>query len=160
MVKRGMGDLKNLWAMQKDLRSIVESIKIAVEKYKARIIETPVLRWPCGSRRRSPADLSHQESLIQEREPEIREIGSGINELSEILRDLQLGTLVNEQRYMMDDDIEPGPWVGIIPQSAAEGLTITHEYQHKAAWRVACLTIILLIVLCIVYSRCFLDHGR
>ena len=41
----------------------------------------------------------HQESLIQEREDEIREIESGIHELSEIFRDL--GTLVTEQGGML-----------------------------------------------------------
>ena len=47
----------------------------------------------------SPHELAYQESLIQEREGEIREIESGIHELSEIFRDL--GTLVNEQGAMI-----------------------------------------------------------
>lgn len=47
----------------------------------------------------SPQELAHQESLIQEREGEIREIESGIHELSEIFRDL--GTLVNQQGDML-----------------------------------------------------------
>lgn len=47
----------------------------------------------------SPHELAYQESLIQEREAEIREIESGIHELSEIFRDL--GTLVNEQGGMI-----------------------------------------------------------
>lgn len=47
----------------------------------------------------SPHELAYQESLIQEREGEIREIESGIHELSEIFRDL--GTLVNEQGGMI-----------------------------------------------------------
>jgi hypothetical protein len=49
--------------------------------------------------RLSPADLAFQESLIQEREDEIREIESGIHELNEIFRDL--GTLVVEQGAMI-----------------------------------------------------------
>lgn len=47
----------------------------------------------------SPAELAHQESLIQERENEIREIETGIHELNEIFRDL--GTLVTEQGSML-----------------------------------------------------------
>ena len=52
-----------------------------------------------GLRQLSPGELAHQESLIQEREDEIREIESGIHELSEIFRDL--GTLVTEQGGML-----------------------------------------------------------
>lgn len=49
----------------------------------------------------SPQELAHQESLIQEREGEIREIETGIHELSEIFRDL--GTLVNTQGEMLGE---------------------------------------------------------
>ena len=47
----------------------------------------------------SPHQLAHQESLIHEREVEIREIETGIHELNEIFRDL--GTLVTEQGAMI-----------------------------------------------------------
>ena len=47
----------------------------------------------------SPHELAYQESLIQEREAEIREIETGIHELSEIFRDL--GTLVTQQGSMI-----------------------------------------------------------
>jgi syntaxin 7 len=47
----------------------------------------------------SPAELAYQESLIQEREAEIREIETGIHELHEIFRDL--GSLVGEQGEML-----------------------------------------------------------
>ncbi len=47
----------------------------------------------------SPAELTFQESVIQEREDEIREIEAGIHELNEIFRDL--GTLVTEQGEML-----------------------------------------------------------
>lgn len=43
----------------------------------------------------SPHELAYQESLIQERESDIREIETGIHELSELFRDL--GTMVHEQ---------------------------------------------------------------
>lgn len=51
------------------------------------------------ARQLSPTELSHQESLIHEREADIREIETGIHELSEIFRDL--GTLVSEQGGML-----------------------------------------------------------
>lgn len=47
----------------------------------------------------SPQELAYQESLVQEREAEIREIETGIHELHEIFRDL--GTLVQEQGGML-----------------------------------------------------------
>ncbi len=49
----------------------------------------------------SPQELAYQESLTQEREQEIREIETGIHELSEIFRDL--GTLVQEQGGMLGE---------------------------------------------------------
>ena len=52
-----------------------------------------------GRQTLSPADLTFQESLIQEREHEIYEIETGIHELNEIFRDL--GTLVVEQGGML-----------------------------------------------------------
>jgi len=44
-------------------------------------------------------EIEYNESLIAEREGEIREIEQGINELNEIFRDL--GTLVTEQQSML-----------------------------------------------------------
>jgi len=47
----------------------------------------------------SPHELAYQESLIHERQAEIREIETGIHELSEIFHDL--GTLVTTQGDMI-----------------------------------------------------------
>jgi hypothetical protein len=60
-----------------------------VEQRQAQIFQTQL----------SPAELAHQETLIQEREAEIREIETGIHELHEIFRDL--GTIVQEQGEML-----------------------------------------------------------
>ena len=60
-----------------------------VEQRQAQIFQTQL----------SPAELAYQESLIQEREAEIREIETGIHELHEIFRDL--GTIVLEQGEMI-----------------------------------------------------------
>jgi syntaxin 7 len=43
----------------------------------------------------SPQELEFQETLIAEREAEIRDIESGIHELNDIFRDL--GTIVEQQ---------------------------------------------------------------
>jgi hypothetical protein len=61
----------------------------AVEQRQAQIFQTQL----------SSAELAHQESLIQEREDEIREIETGIHELHEIFRDL--GTIVQGQGEML-----------------------------------------------------------
>jgi t-SNARE complex subunit (syntaxin) len=60
-----------------------------VEQRQAQIFQTQL----------SSAELAHQETLIQEREHEIREIETGIHELHEIFRDL--GTIVQEQGEMI-----------------------------------------------------------
>lgn len=51
------------------------------------------------NRQLSPYELAHQESLIAERETEIRNIETGILELNEIFG--QLGTIVQEQGNMV-----------------------------------------------------------
>ncbi|KAF8583104.1 t-SNARE [Ramaria rubella] len=96
----------------------------------------------------SPADLSHQESLIHEREAEIREIETGIHELSEIFRDL--GTLVNEQGGMLDNIESNITSVAVDTSAAATELHTAHDYQRKAGRRAACLMIVLVVVICIV----------
>ena len=66
----------------------------------------------------SPQELAFQESLIQEREAEIREIETGIHELHEIFRDL--GTLVTEQGDMLGE-----PHISIL---IASSLCVYLEY--------------------------------
>lgn len=50
-------------------------------------------------------ELEFQETLIAEREAEIREIESGIHELNDIFRDL--GTIVSEQGGLIGQSIAP-----------------------------------------------------
>lgn len=96
----------------------------------------------------SPADLVYQESLIHEREQEIREIETGIHELNEIFRDL--GTLVVEQGSMIDNIESNITSVAVNTAGASEELDVASEYQRKAGRRAACLGIVLVIVTCIV----------
>ncbi|KAK6902810.1 hypothetical protein I203_108069 [Kwoniella mangroviensis CBS 8507] len=96
----------------------------------------------------SPQELDFQETLIAEREAEIREIESGIHELNDIFRDL--GTMVVEQGGLIDNIESNVTSVARDTSSAAEELTTAHEYQRKAGRRIACLLIILVIVVAVV----------
>jgi syntaxin 7 len=69
----------------------------------------------------SPHELAYQESLIQEREQEIREIESGIHELAEIFQDL--GTLVHQQGGMLGAFATP-PFISCLT------VTRQHRVQH------------------------------
>ncbi|WWD15826.1 hypothetical protein CI109_100250 [Kwoniella shandongensis] len=96
----------------------------------------------------SPQELEFQETLIAERESEIREIETGIHELNDIFRDL--GTMVVEQGGLIDNIESNVTSVARDTSSAAEELTTAHEYQRKAGRRMACLLIILIIVIAVV----------
>ncbi|XAO24128.1 hypothetical protein I312_102918 [Cryptococcus bacillisporus CA1280] len=96
----------------------------------------------------SAQELEFQETLIAEREAEIREIESGIHELNDIFRDL--GTMVVEQGGLIDNIESNVISVARDSSSAAEELTTAHEYQRKAGKRMVCLLIILAIVAAVI----------
>ncbi|KAF5340671.1 hypothetical protein D9611_007451 [Ephemerocybe angulata] len=136
-------------------RTVVQGVKLAVdddhhhpfhdepeptpqEQRQAQILQSQL----------SPHELAYQESLIQEREAEIRQIETGIHELSEIFQDL--GHLVNQQGSMLDNIEMNISSVAVDTGSAAEELTTAAEYQRKAGRRAACLLLILVFVVAIV----------
>jgi len=96
----------------------------------------------------SPHELAYQESLIQEREDEIREIETGIHELAEIFQDL--GTLVNQQGTMLDDMSGSLERIAVDAGGGADEVSTAAEYQRKAGRRAACLMFILAIVAAVV----------
>ena len=112
--------------------------------------------------RLSVQEIEFQETLIAEREAEIREIESSMHEVNDIFRDL--GTIVTNQgaliglfSYLMSglklttDNIESNiVAVGRNTSDAAEELMTAHEYQRKAGRRMACLLIILVIVVAVI----------
>lgn len=98
--------------------------------------------------RLSPHELAYQESLIQERENDIREIESGIHELAEIYRDL--GMIVGEQGEMLDNIEANISSVALDTSRASEELTTAAHYQRTAGKRAACLMIVLTVVTAIV----------
>ncbi|KAF9915566.1 hypothetical protein BX616_005854 [Lobosporangium transversale] len=75
-------------------------------------------------------ELEYNESLIVQREEEIREIEQGITELNEIFRDL--GTMVNEQGSMLDSIENNVTSISMSTQSASEELTTAAIHQKNA----------------------------
>ncbi|KZT28803.1 t-SNARE [Neolentinus lepideus HHB14362 ss-1] len=96
----------------------------------------------------SPADLAYQESLIEERQAEIREIETSIHELAEIFKDL--GTVVGEQGTMIDNIESNISSIAVDTSGAAEELTTAHEYQRRAGRRALCLMLVLVVVVAVV----------
>ncbi|KAI0770384.1 t-SNARE [Fomes fomentarius] len=137
-------------------RTVVEGVKHAVEDDGAVGLEEARSSSPTPSQRQaqilqtqfSPQELAFQESLIQEREAEIREIETGIHELHEIFRDL--GTLVQEQGGMLDNIESNISSIAVDTAGAAEELTTAHEYQRRAGRRALCLMLVLVVVICVV----------
>ncbi|KAK0449274.1 t-SNARE [Armillaria borealis] len=133
-------------------RTVVEGVRIAVEEehqHDDGQTNSPEQRQALLLQNQlSPHELAYQESLIQERENDIREIETGIHELSEIFRDL--GTLVEQQGGLLDNIESNMSSVAVDTSRASEELTTAAEYQRKAARRAACLMIVLVIVVAIV----------
>ncbi|KAI0785135.1 t-SNARE [Abortiporus biennis] len=134
-------------------RVVVEGVKHAVEEEHA-AEERPSSPTPSQRQAQvlqnqlSPHELAYQESLIQEREAEIRDIETGIHELHEIFRDL--GTLVQEQGGMLDNIESNIDSIAVDTSGAAEELTTAHEYQRRAGRRAACLLLVLGVVVAVV----------
>lgn len=135
-------------------RTVIESVKIAVEEdqHPSRDVsagESPERRQAqLFQQQLSPHELAYQESLIQERQAEIREIETGIHELAEIFNDL--GTLVTTQGEMIDNIESNISSVAVDTSGAAEELNTASGYQRQAGRRAACLMVILVVVVSIV----------
>ncbi|KAG0016581.1 hypothetical protein BGZ81_011145 [Podila clonocystis] len=93
-------------------------------------------------------ELEYNESMIVQREEEIREIEHGITELNEIFRDL--GTMVNEQGSMLDSIESNVTSISMTTHSASEELTIAATHQKNARKKQCCLLVIVAIVTAIV----------
>ncbi|TFK86852.1 t-SNARE [Polyporus arcularius HHB13444] len=137
-------------------RTVVDGVKLAIEEDEHAAQEQARASSPTPSQRQaqilhtqlSPQELAFQESMIVEREAEIREIESGIHELHEIFRDL--GTLVQEQGGMLDNIESNISSIAVDTSGAAEELTTAHEYQRRAGKRALCLMLVLVVVVCVV----------
>jgi len=136
-------------------RTVVQGVKLAVEDEYQQTAQsdepdhTPEQHQAqLFQNKLSPHELAYQESLIQEREQEIREIESGIHELAEIFQDL--GTLVNQQGDMLGTVESNINSVALDTSGAAEELNTASAYQRKAGRRAVCLMVILVIVVAVV----------
>jgi len=99
-------------------------------------------------------EVDFQESLIVEREEEIRGIEQGITELNEIFRDL--GTMVSQQGEMIDDiEVYVGN-TATSTKAADQELTQAARYQKGARNKACCLLLILAIILTVVLLAIFL----
>ncbi|KAJ7600475.1 t-SNARE [Mycena floridula] len=134
-------------------RTVVAGVKLAVDDEQPDV-EAANARSPEQRQAQilqsqlSPHELAYQESLIHERESDIREIETGIHELAEIFRDL--GTLVTSQGEMIDNIESNISSVAMDTERGADELHTAADYQRKAGRRMACLMIVLVIVVAIV----------
>jgi len=135
-------------------RTVVESVRIAADddadqlQEEGQVGSTEQQQAQILQQRLSPSELAHQESLIQEREADIREIETGIHELHEIFRDL--GGLVTSQGEMLDNIESNISNIAVDATGAADELGVAHQYQRKAGRRAACLMVVVGIVICVV----------
>jgi len=135
-------------------RTVVQGVKMAVEDNSDGADTNAAPSSPSQRQAQlfqaqlSPHELAYQESLIQEREEDIREIEAGVHELATIFRDL--GVLVNQQGGMIDNIENNIDSVHMDTSRAAEELTQAHEYQRRAGKRAACLMLVLIVVVAIV----------
>lgn len=96
----------------------------------------------------SQEELEFQESLIAEREAEIREIEQGVQELNEIFRDLS--HMVQEQGGMIDNIEYNIGNLATNVHGADRELLQAHDYQRRTGRRALCLMMILAFVVAVV----------
>ncbi|KAJ3089335.1 hypothetical protein HK102_006634 [Quaeritorhiza haematococci] len=75
-------------------------------------------------------EIEYNEALIAEREEELVNIEKSITEVNEIFRDL--GTLVNEQQYMLDNIESNVTSVAVNMESATNELRRANRYQMRS----------------------------
>ncbi|KAJ3107209.1 hypothetical protein HDU97_004629 [Phlyctochytrium planicorne] len=93
-------------------------------------------------------EIDYNEALIQEREEDLRNIEKSIVEVNEIFRDL--GTIVNEQQYMLDSIESNVGEVAVNVRNAHDELQTASRYQKMSGNKVCCLLIIIAVVLAII----------
>ena len=93
-------------------------------------------------------EIEFQESIIAEREAEIREIEQGVQELNEIFRDLS--HIVQEQGGMIDNIEYNIGNISTSAQGADRELLRANTYQRRAKHRGLCLTMIVAMVVALV----------
>ncbi|KAG0309327.1 hypothetical protein BGZ98_003442 [Dissophora globulifera] len=93
-------------------------------------------------------ELEYNESMITQREDEIRDIEHGISELNDIFRDL--GSMVHEQGNMLDSIESNVTSITMTTHTAAEELVTAAEHQKSARNKSCYLLLIAAVVAGIV----------
>lgn len=93
-------------------------------------------------------EVDFQESLIIERESEIRNIEQSVGELNELFRDV--AHIVSEQGGQLDIISENVQNVGYDTQGANSELRSASRYQKNARNKACCLLVILAVILVII----------
>ncbi|KAI9867202.1 MAG: hypothetical protein M1813_009480 [Trichoglossum hirsutum] len=96
----------------------------------------------------SQDDVDFQESLIIEREQEIRVIEQSVSELNELFRDL--GTIVTEQGEQLDMISDNVQDVYTNTQGADRELRSAARHQRNARNKACCLLLILAVILTVI----------
>ncbi|TPX48983.1 hypothetical protein SeMB42_g00968 [Synchytrium endobioticum] len=93
-------------------------------------------------------EVEYSEAVIAEREVEVAEIERSIAEVNEIFRDL--GTLVHEQGYMLDNIESNISATTINMENATSELRTASKYQKNARARMCCLLLFVAIIIAVV----------
>lgn len=100
------------------------------------------------------SEVDFQDSLIVEREAEIRNIEAGVSELNELFRDV--AHIVSEQGDSLDSIAANVENTYISTQGADRELRSAARYQKNARTKACCLLLIMAVVLTIVLLAAFL----
>lgn len=100
------------------------------------------------SRLANQGEVDFQETLIIEREAEIRNIEQSVGELNELFRDV--AHIVHEQGGQLDIVSENVQNVGQDTRGANTELRSAHRYQKNARNKACCLLVILAVILAII----------
>lgn len=94
------------------------------------------------------ADIAVNDALIDEREQDLLLVEKSVAQVNEIFRDL--GTLVHEQQYMLDNIESNVASVEVNVENATGELRSANEYQKRARKKWICLLSVALIVLLVL----------
>ncbi|KAI8819440.1 t-SNARE [Fimicolochytrium jonesii] len=93
-------------------------------------------------------EIEFNEALIAEREQDLKGIEQSIAEVNEIFRDL--GTMVHEQQYMLDNIESNVQAVEINLENATGELRTADRYQRSARNKLCCIMVVVAIVVLVV----------
>ncbi|KAI8853361.1 t-SNARE [Chytridium lagenaria] len=93
-------------------------------------------------------EIDYNEALIHEREEDLRNIEKSIIEVNEIFRDL--GTIVNEQQYMLDSIESNVGEVAINMENAHGELRTAARYQKLSGNKICCLFVIVAVIAVVI----------